>query len=359
MTDYNSSHTGQDIDDAVNRTTNIDNTSDANKPVSTATQAELNLRLEKGVADFTSQFTEPSHREGRLYYSDDTKTLTLMNDIPGTAIDVGREQRMRVINRSGSAIVNGAVCRHDGVDLITGMPKIVLALADTLQHSRVMGVATHVIGVDEEGEVTTFGSLGKDMAGIAAGVPLYLSDTVAGQVTPTPPDLVSQVGGGLVTGSDGKMFVSIINHINLPTLIGILQDTGATVFTLTTAYQDIAPFSVSDSLGTTLDASTGHITIPNTGWYRVTINLTGTIVADTPARDNVILIRLRDNTAGEDSAATTMTIHDDSPVGSRSISGLFRADAGADLAVQVAIDAGTRDLTFNTIAYDITSVNIT
>ena len=62
MADFNSAHTGQQIDEGISKTTNIDNTSDLNKPVSIAQQEALNAKADAADlnnVDNTSDLNKP------------------------------------------------------------------------------------------------------------------------------------------------------------------------------------------------------------------------------------------------------------------------------------------------------------
>ena len=336
---------------------NVDNTSDLNKPVSTAQQTALDLKLDNTLADFTPQVSAPSHVEGRVFYDSNTHTLNVFNDQSGVTLNLGEEQYMRIINKSGATILNGKVCRHNGVDATTQLPKIELALADTVVNATILGVATHNIPDGEEGFLTTQGKVSDiDTSAFPAGQPMYLSDVTAGGLTATAPDIISQVGGILNSAILGSLMVNIRSVIAFPALLGILQDAPDT-YTLSATYQDIDNYQVSDSVGMTVNELTGHLTAPNAGWYRVSINLTATVSAASPGGDS-ILFRLWNETQSVSSSSTTLTINSTNLTGSRSATGLFQATALDDLVLQVASNDSTENLDFDSIAFDIESVSI-
>lgn len=161
---------------------NVDNTSDANKPVSTLQQVALD------------------EKSNKVY---------------------------RVINRSGSVIPKGSACRPVGVDSSTSLVKIELSLADTASNSNVFGLATDEIGIDSEGELISSDNLDMDLTGVSVGVPLYLSDTTPGGFTEVPPKFITQIGGALIGGASGKLCIKIVNHISVPALANSLYSTGA------------------------------------------------------------------------------------------------------------------------------------
>ena len=141
----------------------------------------------------------------------------------------GINSRMKVINNSGVTIIKGKPVRHDGVN--SGLPQIVLAKADKFENSRVLGLTMEDIPNGAVGYITDFGPLtGIDTSALTPGIPIYLSDTVAGGLTSVEPKLGTQVGGITVQGSlDGEIFVSLINNISLPTIGAFFQNTATTI----------------------------------------------------------------------------------------------------------------------------------
>lgn len=340
---------------------NVDNTSDTAKAVSTLQQAEIDKKLNKTLADFTPQTSPPAHLEGRTFYEDEHHSLSYHTDISGVTINAGQEMVMRVINQTGSTITNGYACRHDGVDSGTGLPKITLSLADTIEHSRVLGVATSSIAHGDPGFLTTFGIVhDANTAALAVGVPMYLSDTIPGQYTTTAPALITQVGGVLVSDVSGEAFVSIINHIALPTFLGLMQTSSDTP-TLTVAFQTIANYATSANVGIGVNATTGIFTIPNTGWYRATITATISSTEDPPSGSHTVEVRLRNTTAPATEGSTTITIPSTSSAGdpfSRSASFLFEAVAADAVEFQIGSADHTGTITFDSLSVDIESKNI-
>ena len=91
---------------------------------------------------------------------------------PGVTLQVGREQHMEVVNDTVDVIPNGSVVTQAGV--VSGVPSIKLAIADTFDNARILGVATHAIGIGETGIITTFGEVnGLNSLGVTTGVPLF------------------------------------------------------------------------------------------------------------------------------------------------------------------------------------------
>jgi len=219
----------------------------------------------------TPQVSPPSYQEGQLYYDEECGTLDVQGRYDDVTLQVGREQQMEVINNSGSIIANGKPVRHNGVS--AGFPQIELAQADTFTHAIILGMTTHEIGIGEKGIVTTFGIVADiDTSLLLLGAPIFLSDTVAGGLTSVAPDIATQVGGVLtLDASSGKFFVSVINNITLPTVLGLLQNqTGSGVYNLTATPQDLLNYDKEGSILMAVDKLLGTIDIPADGFYQGT-----------------------------------------------------------------------------------------
>ena len=162
--------------------------------------------------DLTPQDPAPAYAEGRFFYDDETKTISIFNDQSGVQLNVGRELWVRAFNDTGVAIPNGTVVVCEGADGDVH-PKIRPVAADEVGVLTVLGVATQDIPDQSHGEVTRFGVVNDvDTSGFALGDVLYL-DTVAGQWTNTRPDFPAKpilVGRVLKVGaSDGVVIVVI------------------------------------------------------------------------------------------------------------------------------------------------------
>ncbi|RLD78859.1 MAG: hypothetical protein DRJ15_10660 [Bacteroidetes bacterium] len=251
MSDYNSSHTGIEIDNAVD---------------------SVAKKLDNSIADFVPQPSPPVHGEGRVFYDDASHSLGVYSDIPGTLLNIGQESYVRVINQSGATILNGAACRGNGVS--SGVVSVVLAQADTFEHSIVLGVATHDIPDGTEGFVTTHGSV-RDIntEGHVEGQPMYLSDAVPGAWTGTPPQIVCRVGGVLIADStNGSLFVNIMNNVMLPVVIGFLNE-GDVPGTINSTPLAINNYQIEGSYLTIVDKAAGTIHVLTEGIYRVTATI--------------------------------------------------------------------------------------
>lgn len=159
--------------------------------------------------DFTPKLdVDIPYKEGRLYYSDDTKTLNAYLDKPDVTLNIGQEQYVRGVNKSNTTISNGMVVYLSGAQ--GNRPRIYPAIGSNDYHtSHIVGVATHNIINNDEGLITTFGVVGSiNTSNYTAGDILYLSNILSGSLTTNP------IGGkrikiGYVLNSsiDGKILV--------------------------------------------------------------------------------------------------------------------------------------------------------
>lgn len=159
--------------------------------------------------DFTPRpDAETPYKEGRIYYSDDTKTFNAYLDKSDVTLNIGQEQYVRGVNKSASTILNGMAVYISGTQ--GNRPKIWPAIgSDDYHTSHLIGIATHDIPNNEEGLVTTFGIIGGlNTSSYEAGDILYLSNISAGNLTKDP------VGGkkikmayALNSTNDGKILV--------------------------------------------------------------------------------------------------------------------------------------------------------
>lgn len=200
--------------------------------------------------DFTP-ISAPAHNEGLLFYDDDRKALSYYNNEAEVSMQIGFEMWVQVRNSTGSTIANGQVVYLSGA---TGQrPNAILAQANTMATSRVIGMATHDIENNSDGIVTVFGTVRDlDTSAFTDGQIVYLSATTPGAVTataPTAPNLTVQIGvvqhAHITQGTilihpetDSVDADSIFNSTaaarafikNIDSTAGITVQTGATTF---------------------------------------------------------------------------------------------------------------------------------
>jgi hypothetical protein len=213
---------------------------------------------------------DPSFVSGTVYFKDGA--LKIMTNISGVTVEVGHQLHLHVYNDTGVAIPKGKIVRHDGV--FSGVPKIALALADNFIHGRILGMTTHEIADGTYGLISSFGVVeGIDTDGVTTGVPLYLSDTSAGDYTETAPAIASQIGGALIAdAADGKIFVYIENGINLPEIGAFYRGLSGT-HTIDTTVRTFPVFDASTAM--LVDVSSGNtFVVPTAGFYTITFTAT-------------------------------------------------------------------------------------
>lgn len=130
---------------------------------------------------------------GDVWWDAASGTLSIQTVEELVVLQMGQEQHVPVINRSGAQIDNGDLVYISGSDV--GLPTIDPAVADgTITPDVVIGFATHDIDDDATGIVTTFGRVHDvNTLGCLAGDKIYLSPTAPGEWTTTKPIAPQQV----------------------------------------------------------------------------------------------------------------------------------------------------------------------
>jgi hypothetical protein len=164
----------------------------------------------------------PVYEEGLLFFDGDNKVLKLYNDVEDVALDVGEENWVRIVNKTGSTIPNGGVVYINGAQ--GNRPTVALADANFESSDKTIGIATHDILDNQQGYVTTFGLVRElNTSTYTEGDILYLS-TTPGEFTKTPPSIpIHKVRVGYVVTShvtQGVVFV----HVDSESKIDELHD---------------------------------------------------------------------------------------------------------------------------------------
>ena len=160
---------------------------------------------------FDIDLDTPDHSEGLLYWDSEDKTLSMMTEAAGTALQIGQEMFLRATNKTGGTLTNGQVVYIDGAQ--GNRPTVALADADIgVAAGRTIGVITNDIENNRTGYVTTFGLVRDvDTGSFAEGDPLYVSST-AGAFTdtyPTYPQHIMRVGYVVTShATEGVILVS-------------------------------------------------------------------------------------------------------------------------------------------------------
>jgi hypothetical protein len=164
----------------------------------------------------------PAHEQGLLFYDDANHTLNLYVDNPEVALQIGQETWVRVKNTLNAPILNG-----DLVYIAGGAganPYVQLAIANAESSSAsTLGMATHDIGNNEFGYITTFGLVNNvNTDGYNVGDTLYLSPTQSGKYTkvkPQAPQHMVTVGTVIrANRNNGVIFVNVRNGFEIEEL---------------------------------------------------------------------------------------------------------------------------------------------
>lgn len=306
---------------------------------------------------FVPQVTAPSHQEGQIFYDANEGTFRAQGPIVGVDVAVGHGLHTHVFNNTGLPIEKGMAVRHDGV--AAGVPQVTKAIATSFDNARVWGVVVEEIPNGAIGAIQTFGEIiGLSTTGLPTGVPLYLSDTVAGTYTAVTPDIVSRIGGSLLEDAlDGRIFIDIINNKSLPAVLGVMQGQtpGNETYSLTTTVQDIINYASEESVVMDVDLLTGIITIPNKGDYRMNFTSSLHFVSSTSTRS--VTFEFYDITGTVILYSFVKNIPRDAIEDSASFSFPFNELLSNQYKMRVKASTAM-DITFTGLSFDIESVNI-
>jgi Cu/Ag efflux protein CusF len=256
----------------------------------------------KSHIDFEPLTTPPTRADGRLFYNQTNRSLDFFP--PGTEVthNIGHELLGTVPNNSGVDILNGEVFT------LTPAGSVEKAIAsDGTSAIGVGGMATELIEDGTTGLGTVIGSVGGlNTIAWPVNTVLYLSDTVAGGLTDTPPESPSYVVRiGIVIYShvsDGMIYVhinpnvgneqgldkfyngslleeSVINITSNGTIVTLELDSDAGDPTLSLIFEEglesfIVPDTVALTPGTDAAPALNYVFIPE-GTSALTSNTTG------------------------------------------------------------------------------------
>lgn len=172
---------------------------------------EVSDTVKAAVVAFDTTATE-TLLEGEMSWNALDKTVNIKTDTE-TIIQVGQENIIRGINKTGGTLLNGQVVYIIGAD--SDRPSFALAQADTVETARTtIGIITSDILDDAQGYATTFGLVRElDTSACMAGNEIYLSETNAGEFTdtrPTTPNFVISLGYvTTVHATEGTVFFNV------------------------------------------------------------------------------------------------------------------------------------------------------
>lgn len=188
--------------------------------------------------DFQTAHATPANIAGRLTWNDTDGTLNVGLKGGNVTLQVGQEEVVRVVNKSGADLLESAYkvvrVRTQAEGGAQGQRlAVVNALAtNDLNSATTLGVVTENIAQNQEGFITTFGFVnGVNTTGTLQGENwddgdiLYLSPTVSGGLTkvkPTAPDHMVIMGYVVYAhNTQGKIFVKVDNGYELDELHNI------------------------------------------------------------------------------------------------------------------------------------------
>ncbi len=203
--------------------------------------------------------TAPTYQQGRVWYDNQSRSLSYYDEHSGTSIQVGKEIVMDVRNDTGATITDGKVVYISGA---AGQhPTIALARANSESTSEIIGVTTHNIPNNTVGKVTLIGNVNDiDTSAFTDGAPVFLSATTAGELTdtiPVSPDFSVQVGTiAYAHPTQGILVVHPEHALANNNALGTSQHVGATQNAIKT-YVDNAVAAASTTLLSYIDQSGG------------------------------------------------------------------------------------------------------
>ena len=237
---YRGDKTFQTLDKTAVGLSNVDNTSDLNKPISTATQTALDAKISNVEEDTTPQLGGNLDlngndingtgnvdvtgnviadivqlrggvgTQGEMSWSADEETVKLIMD--GTTLFLGQDTFVHVRNNTASIITKGTAVYATGTLGASGRITVAPMIADgTIAGRLFIGLAAEDIAIGADGQVCSYGKIrGVNTTAYTDGDVLWLSPTVAGQLTvtePTAPNLKIATAFVIHAATNGTLFV--------------------------------------------------------------------------------------------------------------------------------------------------------
>jgi hypothetical protein len=136
---------------------------------------------------FDTAGTAQVPQTGQVDWNTFEGTLNVHTDISDVVIQVGQEMLVKARNNTGATIPNGSPVFISGS--IGNRPTMVLAIANApTSVNNLIGLVTAEVLDNADSYITVAGKVnGLNTVGYAEGTDLYLSDTVAGGLTPIAP----------------------------------------------------------------------------------------------------------------------------------------------------------------------------
>lgn len=339
------------VDDFLFGNNKYTDTEVAKVAANTAAVAEL---IAPESTKYTPLAVAPTYQEGQVYYDQGHGTLKVQGPIEGSGIEVGHSMHVHVINNTGATIEKGMAVRHDGV--AAGKIQVAKAIATSFDNARLFGVAQDDILNGQEGAIMTFGEITNlNTLGYPTGVPLYLSDTVPGTYSEVIPAIISRVGGSLVQdGASGRLFVSMINNVNLPTVLGGLQGQTTGTYSVSGLAQDIVDYTLEESVVMDTNLLLGTITLSNDGKYRISYGCSMTFPSSITTR--TLYFEVYNETTATVVFTYVKNVPRDATADSLHFGAPFSGDANDVYKMRISGDV--MDITITGTSFDVESVSI-
>lgn len=228
------------------------------------TQDTDSATISLGTIDYLdfNTATTPTAFDGRVHFDQDDKTLSIdVDSANGVKLQVGQEEYIRAVNKTGLQINDGQVVYINGAQ--GNRPTIQLAKADALDQSMIIGVATQNIAINAEGMITTYGVVGNyNTSGFSAGDKLYLSASASGTLTnspPTSPNKVVRVAVALNSTNNGKILVNPKVTLDADSSLSLNSDLIAPTQKAIKSYVDAGLALKADDISAQMKDFTGFV----------------------------------------------------------------------------------------------------
>lgn len=182
--------------------------------------------------DYELLTTAPAFSEGRLHWSDDTKTIEIDTDVNGFEIEVGHVNVVRVVNKTGGPLAAGKVVFISGSQ--GNRPTVVTASWDgDMASATTLGFVAQTINDNNNGYVVTNGLLRNiNTNAYPAGTQLYLSSSGDWTSTiPVSPKHEVRLGKVITqNATTGIIYVDVMNGYELGELHDVVDSTTTSSF---------------------------------------------------------------------------------------------------------------------------------
>lgn len=289
----------------------------------------------------------PTYAQGKLVYDTDNESLTFFNNDSAVGLQIGQESWIRVINKTGSTIANGAAVYISGSDATSGLQTIALARANAAATVIGAGLTTESIANNAIGYVTAIGVVhGLDTSGFAAGATVYISSATAGLLTstaPAAPNYRYRIGiVGIVSATVGTINVT-------PSTAALGNGTANQVFGMNsagTAQEVKSIVGTADRLTITHTTNTITANIAATYVGQSSITTLGTITTGVwngtaIANANLVNSAVTIGSTSVSLGATSTTLAGLTSVSSTAFVGALTGNASTATALQTARTIGT------------------